>query len=358
MRRLMPIAAMTGLFFVGCEGMSVLLETEVRDAMAPAPDQQLPAEDTASSTDAPVDSGSPALPDQGDAGSHDDQRIDNDQLVDGGEPAPDLDLPSHSELAYKSDFETGAIQSKSSNPDGWLRQTMDAAYPGGTYAYSDQVITSDGSVAPRAGKYFVRFEVRAADNPLANDFNPRAQLRLSPAAYEIDYGVTHWIGWSTYLPSRQFRPTNNTFLAQIFINGVNDGGPMWMLKYNGANDSFQTTAWYYEAGVRTQHDSSAGGLGWRNPISAHKDEWIDWRLEVRASNDSKGKIILWQRRPRVSASFTKVAEHSGPVGRQPGDGHSFILDVYGGNNWPLVAYHDEVRITNARIGSAEAVDIP
>jgi hypothetical protein len=266
--------------------------------------------------------------------------------------------PVYGELAYKSDFETGAIQNRSSNPDGWIRQTMDAAYPDGNYSYSDQVVDSDGNVRPRAGKHFVRFEVRDGDNPLEKDFNPRAQLRIAPETYEIDYGVTHWIGWSTYLPSGEFRTTHSTIVAQIFVNGVRDGGPMWLLTYRPDRDAFTHTAWYYKSGERTQHESSDGAFGYRNPISAYKDQWIDWRLEVHVSNDSNGKLILWQRRGQTSNSFTKVAEHNGPIGRQNGDGHAFALDIYGGSNYPLVGYHDEVRITNSKIGSAEEVDIP
>lgn len=264
--------------------------------------------------------------------------------------------PVYGELAYKSDFESGAIRSKSSNPDGWLRQTMDATYPGGAYSYSDQVVASDGSVRPRAGSNFVRFEVRDGDNPLNKDFNPRAQLRLSPFAYEIDYGVMHWIGWSTYLPSAEFNPAHTSILSQIFING-DDTAPVWVLEYKPNLNALTHLAWHYPAGVRTKHESSDNGFGYRNPIPMYKDEWIDWRLEIHFSNDSNGKLILWQRRERES-NFTKVAEHIGPIGRQSGDGHSFLLDVYGGGNWPLVAYYDEVRITNSKIGSAEEVDIP
>ena len=261
--------------------------------------------------------------------------------------------PVYAELAYKSDFESGAIRSRSSNPDGWARQTMDAAYPGGAYSYSDQVVDSDGSVKPRAGKYFVRFEVRDGDNPLAKDFNPRAQLRLSPDAYEMDYSVTHWIGWSTYLPSG-FKPSYSTILAQIFVN---NGPSIWHLSYQPSMDAFKHTAWYYDNGERTQITSAVGELGARNPISVHFDEWLDWKMEIKLSNDSNGKLTLWQRRQGEN-SYTQVAQYSGPIGRQSGDGHAFLLDVYGGGNYPLVAYHDEVRITNARIGSANDVDIP
>jgi hypothetical protein len=262
--------------------------------------------------------------------------------------------PVYGELAYRSDFESGDIRSKSSNPNGWIRQTMDAAYPGGAYSYSDQVLTSDGSIGPRAGKYFVRFEVRDGDNPLEKDFNPRAQLRLHRDAYAMEYGVTHWIGWSTYIPSGKFDPSYSAVLAQIFVNGA---WPMWHLSYQPGLGAFTNVGWYNESGARTQITSSEGGLGRQNPIPAYKDEWIDWRLEVRVSNDSNGKVVLWQRRER-SNTFTKVADYSGPIGRASGDGHAFAIDIYGGGNYPLVAYHDEVRITNERIGSADEVDIP
>jgi hypothetical protein len=131
-----------------------------------------------------------------------------------------------------------------------------------------------------------------------------------------------------------------------------------MLKYNPKQAAFNHAAWYFNSGERTQHETSDDGFSYRNPISAYKDEWIDWRLEIRISNDSNGKLILWQRRGQESNSFKKVTEHSGPIGHQSGDRYSFMLDIYGGGNWPLVAYHDEVRITNAKIGSAEEVDIP
>lgn len=264
--------------------------------------------------------------------------------------------PVYGELAYRSDFETGDIRSKSSNPNGWIRQTMDAAYPGGAYSYSDQVLTSDGGVGPRAGKYFLRFEVRDGDNPLEKTFNPRAQLRLHRDAYEIKYDVTHWIGWSTYLPSAEFAPAYSAVLAQLAIN---KDKVFWNLRYSPDKGAFAHVAWHWAGGTkRTQIESSAGALGYKNPIPAYYDEWIDWRMEIRVSNDSSGKLILWQRRPEQTRSFTKVAEYNGPIGRQSGDGHAFILDVYGGGNFPLVAYHDEVRITNSTIGSADDVDIP
>ena len=81
--------------------------------------------------------------------------------------SPTSSAAERGELAYKSDFETGAIRSQSSNPDGWLVQTIEThelcQEAGKDYSYATNVVTSDKGILPRAGQYMLRLEVREGD---------------------------------------------------------------------------------------------------------------------------------------------------------------------------------------------------
>jgi hypothetical protein len=273
-----------------------------------------------------------------------------------------VDNFSTAAMNYYSDFETGTIQDRNETHDGWLRQTMDAANPGGSYSYSDQVLQSDGAVSPRAGDYMLRLETRAGDNPLLGDFSPRSQVVVWKDAYEIPYtgSQTHYIGWSTYLPSSDFNPSDTMRTAQIHIN---DAQPayVWQFSYDSALGAYKSLAWYYPGGGNAQELIRNSQLGNQNPITAYFDEWVDWRIEIRISNNANGRLILWRRRAEITNTYTKVVDYSGPLGRRSGDGHAFMVQIYGGpheggSEWPIIAYHDEIRISNSAIAVKEDVD--
>lgn len=285
--------------------------------------------------------------------------------------------PPQNPPAYLSAFETiedgGVAQDKLENPDGWLRQTMDAACPGGAfcqeatdYSYSDQIKTSDGSVSPRSGSKFLRFETRNGDNPLESVYNPRAQYVLWRDTYEFVDGsaTTHWAQWSMYIPSANFSVTYDTILTQSQTDVV--GGHPWILYYNptlGGSGAHKLVAWNWPNGVKNQIDHQQ--LGNTNPITAYFDEWVDWRITIVYSNDENGRLKLEQRRPGQTSAWTTVADYSGPLGRDSGYTYNFKLDLYGGikkdinaGESPLIVYFDEVRIQNSTDGTIDDVEIP
>jgi hypothetical protein len=244
---------------------------------------------------------------------------------------------------------------------------MDETYPNQGYEYSDNVVTSDGTVQPRAGNHFVRLEVRDGDNPLAVEFNPRSNL-LQPGVMKethIPHNTTGWIQWSVYIPDQANEPDYAEIQTQVNPYPDVIGGHMLIFSRRHGIPSTSTPNsmrmqgfyWTTNPDKRVQIDSAAGEFGRSNPIPIYYDEWVDFRIELKA-HDVNGRCILWQRFPERDNVWTKVLDYSGPLGYPDQGSYRISQSSYGGGNFPRILYLDEVRITNARIGSAEDVEIP
>jgi hypothetical protein len=276
------------------------------------------------------------------------------------------------ELAYKSDFETGAIQNKSSNPDGWMVQSIETHElcqdPGKDYSYATNVVTSDNEILPRAGQRMLRIEVREGDYGVGNPCgksNERANLKIAPELAEahIQYNTTSWVGFSIYLPSAENSPDYTEILAQLstYPPQANQIAMIFSYRPESAGDttptSFRIQCYSWEDfDSKNQCVSTKSGVGGQNPIDAHLDEWLDFRLEIKL-HETDGVLKLWSRRPTSTDDFTLEVDYSGPFGGANLDALG-SLSIYGGGGFPLVAYFDEYKITNSKIGSAEDVDTP
>lgn len=274
------------------------------------------------------------------------------------------------ELAYKSDFETGAIRSKSSNPDGWMVQSIETHElcqdAGKDYSYATNVVNSDNGILPRAGNHMLRIEVREGDYGVGNPCgrtNERANLKIAPGLTEahIQYNTTSWIGFSIYLPSEENSPTYTEILAQLsmYPPPANQIAMIFSYRPDSAGDttptSFRLQCYSWEdLETKNQCATTRSGVGGQNPIDAHLDEWLDFRLEVKL-HETNGVLKLWSRRPTLTNDFTLEVDYSGPFGGANLDALG-SLSIYGGGGFPLVAYFDEYKVTNSRIGSAEDVD--
>ncbi len=272
----------------------------------------------------------------------------------------DAELPSS--LQFLSDFETGAIQDKSEPVDGWLQQHMnDGKFESNNKPYAMNIIEAGemGLTNPRQGIFAARFEVRPGDNPLAGNFNPRAQLKQK--VNYVTQGTIHYIGFSVWIPS-SFN-AGDQHIAQFFA--VNEKqptgtyGPFWKIV-------LKDSEWHVKASW--QEDNSADPIrdGKRKVSAATghgavghplvRDKWTDFVIEVKFDNidgfTGDGISRVWK-------DGTLIADYSGgPLGPPNGNGPmSFLLDVYGppptgGHH----AYFDAVRISNESIGRLEDVD--
>ena len=295
---------------------------------------------------------------------------------------PELTMPSGaSSIFYTSYFETGAIQPDGSDPDGWLEQSMRSnCWPNAVpdiglgcdlthqtdYSYALQVLESDNGVNPRIGRYLCRMQTYQGDNPLKNEFNERSQLRIGNAIEnQILYNETYWIDFSIYLPSAY---TNINYSLMLFELKAGDySGPyttdslVWLSIQepddpynNGAIANKLTFSGNYWDGTlnadgKLQHKSIgelSTEIGYSNPIDPYKDEWMDFRLEIKF-HETSGRLYLSRRRPESEADYTRVVTYNGPVGRANGRG-CINPKCYGGGfvNAPhtLVVYHDAIRI--------------
>jgi hypothetical protein len=286
--------------------------------------------------------------------------------------SPTSSAAERGELIYKSDFETGAIQSKSSNPDGWLVKSIEThelcQEAGKDYSYATNVVTSDNSILPRAGQHMLRLEVREGDYGVGDPCgktNERANLKIGTGLKEahIKYNTTSWVGFSIYLPSAENSPTYTEILAQLAIYPAQASQIAMIFSYRPKDPgdttptSFRLQCYsWVDFNTRNRCATTKTGVGGQNPIDAYFDEWLDFRLEIKL-HEKDGVLKLWSRRPTLTDDFILEAVYNGPFGGADLDALG-SLSIYGGGGFPLVAYFDEFKITSSNVGSAEDVDPP
>ena len=271
----------------------------------------------------------------------------------------DVELPSS--IQFLSDFETGAIQHKKEPVDGWREQhANNGKFESNNKTYAVNIIKAGemGLSNPRHGIYAARFEVRPGDNPLAGDFNPRAQLRQGVNL--ITQGITHYIGFSVWIPSGF--DARNQHIAQFFSESdkqqTGTYGPFWKIVLS--DNKWRIKALWQEddrANPLSKGKSTVktGGHG-ATTHRLDRDKWTDFVVEIRFdnANGKRGNGLS-----RVWKDGELIADWSGgPLGPPNGKGPmSFLLDVYG--QPPSGGHHvyfDAVRISNEKIGRLQDVD--
>jgi len=226
---------------------------------------------------------------------------------------------SNTPLVYLSDFESGKIQDKSKNYDGWLDQSVKKPY-------SINVVTKGqmGTPKVRNGRKAVRFEYRPGDYPLKLDApKKRERVQLRGVKAIVKNGVDNWVGFSLYLP-RNFDTTytkNKVKLFQLY-------GKRPFLKVGLKND-----LWIANGRSGKQYVNTSYGSKWKSV----KGKWVDVIIFVHPSlSPNKGKLKIWM-------DGKEYINYTGVFG--DGQSMNFMLDIYSATNVKRVAWFDDVRVS-------------
>ncbi|MEH6593010.1 MAG: Ig-like domain-containing protein, partial [Halioglobus sp.] len=105
------------------------------------------------------------------------------------------------EILFTGDFETGAIQARPEDHDGWSEQSGGLA---------KGIVVQ--SAIKRAGKYAAKSTLNKGDwdgtNTIQGKTKPRAKLAKSNAYVPFQFDNEYWIGISTYIPKNWVNETN------------------------------------------------------------------------------------------------------------------------------------------------------
>lgn len=288
---------------------------------------------------------------------------------------------------YLSDFEsdfTGLPKEVGNPHDGWLEQSMRSACEGianpdprpvcdydipstlddpqrcyqlgqPNHDYALAVTGTTEGVSPRAGNYMLRLETQKLDYPIGicpGKTNERSQLRQTCNAesdpFRMESGQTYWVEFSIYLPSSATNTNYSLMLWEFKLCPIDVSGPTWFMSYQDDN-TFSNNALYWP--VVGKAPTSLGPIsdqfGYDNKIPAIKDEWVDFRVEVKQGTSNNGRVYVWYRRPGQTSTWTKWVDYDGNFGH-PNNTLAINPKAYGGgfNNSPnkIIVYHDEIRL--------------
>lgn len=161
-------------------------------------------------------------------------------------------------LLYQSDFETGRITESATS-------TADDTWYGGAgspqSAHSYTVVQSDGSVRPRTGKYFLKMNIRNGDLKHGNYRNEIERRNV------LRYGSEHWIGFSIYLPGKDWGGTSGGHAGYLSQIKGNEGTGFIFANIKAVDDPF----------------SFSLCNGPRTPLPT--DQWVDIAWRVKYAND-------------------------------------------------------------------------
>lgn len=196
-----------------------------------------------------------------------------------------VDQPDESaaKLIFISDFETGAIQSKSADHDGWDIQS--GRLPEANIV-TDQLA--------RKGVFSCRFTLRRSDweGEGAPNIKPRAQLN-KPARYlPIKQDTEYWMGVSMYIPSDGWDEEVNRENQTVF----------WQFHGTTSATGKSPPLVLHLIGTRLQivnRWGDAKGPSWSSEVlwfqdGIEKNVWIDWVVRVNFSRKNTGFIQIWK----------------------------------------------------------------
>lgn len=198
------------------------------------------------------------------------------------EPPEPVEPPNPAAVFYVSNFETGAIQSPSKNPDGWDKHAFSRP--------SEQlrVTKAENGVQPREGQYMFCSYYNAdmiKGDPKGKE---RSEL-LQPGNYLLETGKEYWIGFSMFMEDNQ---NNRNLIASKRLNAhcfqfhqVGDTGTSGMSMNEGKwNFVFGTLA--------TVTDCGSIELG----------RWNDFVFHCKVSTGSDGFCKMWINDPTGSGT--------------------------------------------------------
>ncbi|HEY6132309.1 MAG TPA: polysaccharide lyase, partial [Halioglobus sp.] len=191
-------------------------------------------------------------------------------------------------LVFVSDFETGAIQPRAANPDGW--EEVNGGLPNATVVVGPEV------QSPRSGKFCVQFNLVKGDWNGVNARpgergKPRAQLKKSPRIFPYLQGVEYWIGISTFHPSDwQFDSNANNQIVfwQMHGHGGPQGkSPPLALRLGGTSLTI----------VNRSGDAHGPSFKtdelWKGSMILN--QWVDWIVRVRfEQTGTEGYVQVWR----------------------------------------------------------------
>lgn len=204
-----------------------------------------------------------------------------DQPVSSGKSTAD-----DAELLFVSDFESGRIQGRFENWDGW--SIFDRGLKKGIGVQS---------AVTRAGKYASKYYLEKADwngtNTTQGEGKPRAQLVKSNQALPFNFDTEYWVGLSTYIPGNwqnDTYETNGTVLWEFHASGaVGPYVPPISLAVNGGKLVLVNHYGDVKKKIETR-DLWVGNL--------EKGRWVDWVIHVNFSL-GKGYIQVWKNGSKV-----------------------------------------------------------
>jgi hypothetical protein len=257
---------------------------------------------------------------------------------------------------FLSDFETGAIQPRAANHDGWSAQKC----------CTDSIVVTDltNKMSTRLGKNAIKFTIRLTD-PRDQKLNPnvpgrpRAQLNRSKGILsEFINGKEFWTGASVFIPNDWIiDKTRHDVLFQWFQkrdickNGVWDptgtpevsGSPPMQLRVEGAN-WVVVNRW----DDRPCHTHPIQGNENLLRMPVNKGVWTDWVFRTIFSAGNDGLIQIWK-------DGVLVVDRIGKNTFNNKIGNRLTVGLYKAGwekivNSPVqkrVIYYDEIRISEA-----------
>lgn len=195
------------------------------------------------------------------------------------------------ELLFVSDFETGSIQGRFENRDGW-----------GVFSQGLQNAIVVQKAVTRRGNYASKHYLEKADwdgtNNPQGEGKPRAQLVKSVKSLPIKFDTDYWLGVSTFIPSDWIddkNPDNGVVLWEFHASGgVSPYVPPLSLAIEGDTMRIVSHFGDVQSSIGTR---SLWACGYP------KGTWIDWIVNVRFSLE-KGFVRVWK-------NGEQIVEYSG-----------------------------------------------
>ena len=203
-----------------------------------------------------------------------------------------LPTNGNAKMLFVSDFESGRIQGRFENRDGW------SVFTGGL---KDGIVVQNA--VTRAGKYAAMHYLEKADwngvnTTQGRNSKPRSQLVKSNQAVPFRFDTEYWLGVSTFIPNNwqvDSNVNNGDVLWEFHASGeVGPNVPPLSLSVHG--NKLEIENHYGDVQKRIETRSLWEG-------NLEKGRWVDWVVHVNFSL-GKGYIQVWK-------NGAKVADFSG-----------------------------------------------
>ena len=252
-----------------------------------------------------------------------------------------------SQLLFLSNFETGFIQPRDANPDGWSEQN--GGVPNATIVQSG--IT-------RTGRYAVKHTLDKKNwdgtSPIQGDIKPRAQLMKAVEFLPYQLGADMWTGVSVFIPEdweNETNANNKVVLWQFHSTGADLKNTSPNLVLNVVNDQLQIWTRYGDLAAKPLVNIEL----FIEDLESNKGKWVDFVIYTRFANDETGVIQLWK-------NGLRVVDYAGPCSytnsASPGSDNSPLyvtLSLYKPkfvdvptSQQRLTVYYDEFRVAEGK----------